>query len=646
METELFYRNCAKHSLLEQCRNKKVDKSKNALTLVKSAIVVSATLLTVSCVNSEYDIDKINTEVTFAKSGFSFPVGETRQLTMKDFIGGTDSSEGSASGSAADDYLTTTADGQYAITYSDEFSALDLLSDMTDKLKLSDIVYENPFSLKVDDIPVIDKSAGTEVYSVSQNGVSPQIVGGESSALKPEFDEKFELILISAKELPAEAKIKSVSEAFLDEVYANIDVDVITDIGADVNPEIEMSVDFPSEIRLDASDARVSGNSLIVKERFKGGEITIAPVRISELDLSKYDFKSGSDLIVECRAHGTVTIDDGNFSIDDVGGKVDCKITLSIRNIKFKKFSGKFEYAFLSEPEEIDFSDLPSILKNGVLDFYNPYITLDVKSNLNIPMTATIRLTPEWETAAAADKTEKISDPVEIKIPYEPCTDSSKPAVQKYFVAAMDRGRGAEQLYIENAGIKTLLKRIPDRLKVETSVSVDSERESVIEPAVATSFDADYSLVCPLSFGPDLFLEASDTLKSIDGTLADIMVDNPVQITGSVINYLPFELNLKVDLLDESCNILPLKSEASQRIASCGPHGEPTFTNLGCTLNVDESVSAEDIKAIKLTYRLSSGFAVGIPVMESSYVQAHISLTLPEGLSMDLKKKNEDNEKE
>lgn len=613
------------------------------LTAFKSAIVVSAALLTVSCVNSEYDLDKLNTEVTFAKSGLSFPLGNTKQITLKDFIGSNEGSDGSTGGSGTTDDYFTTVDGAYAISFTGNTSSPDMITDLTDKLHISDIVFEKGFSLNLDEIPVADEPSDAEIHSVSPKSVSPQVVGGESSALKPPFDEKFELILISAKELPADAKIKSVSQAVLDEVYANIVVDVLTDIGTGVNPEVEMSVDFPSEIRLDASDTRVSGNSLKIKERFKGGEVSIAPVRITELDLSKYDFTSNTDLIVECRAHGTVLIDDESFSIDKVGRKIDSKITLSIRNIKFKKLTGRFEYEFQSDPTEIDFSDVPSILKNGVLDFYNPYLSLEVKSNLNVPMVATIRLIPEWEEEGGLSDESK-SESVEIKIPYEPCTDASTPSVQKFFVAAMDKGRGDGMKFIENGGIKSLLRQIPDRMKVETSMSVDSERESTIEPAVQAVIDADYSLVCPLCFGPDLFLEASDTLTGIDETLAGYIAANPVKITGSVINYMPLQLNLKVDLLDGSDNVLPLKSEAVQRIASCGPNGRPSSTILGCRLDVDESVKAEDIKSIKLTYSLSSGLAVGIPVMESSYVQAYISLTLPEGLKMDFKKKDDNTE--
>lgn len=613
----------------------------NCFTAIKSAVVTISSLLFVSCVNSDYDFDKINTEITIAQGGISFPIGNTRQLTMKDFIGDTDSSDDSTGGT--DDFLTT-VDGKYSISFSEYFSAPELLYDLTGKLHISDIVYENTFSLSGvsgkagssamvrKSAPIVDENRVSDIVQRAGSAVVPNY------AFKDDFNEYFEIVLISPKDLPTDVKIKSVSKLALDEVYARIEIQ--TSVASGINPEIDMTVDFPDEIILDETDNRVSGNSLKFSGKFNNGKIVVAPVKIAELNLSRYDFSSDKDLIAYCRAHGTYTISGTGFSIIDYGGKVDNKITMSVKDINFKMLAGKFEYAFNIEPVCVDFGDVPSIIKNAVLDFYNPYLTLDLKSNLNIPLTASIKLVPVWNSSSTvAGGNGDRADAVNIQIPYEPCKDAASPSVQKFFVAATDEGRSQDRSFIENYGLKSILKHLPDQVNVDATIAVESERESVIEPAVQALFDADYSLVCPLSFGPELFMEASDTLTGIDESLAEIIVDNVVQITGSVINTMPLQLNLKIDLLDGSDNILPLKGECKQPIASCSRDGKASTTDLACTLAVGDGVSAEDIKSIKLTYGLSSGSAVGIPITESSYVQAHLSLTLPEGLSLDIDKK-------
>ena len=72
-----------------------------------------------SCVNEEYDVSNINSEITLAGNGLTLPLGSTKQLTIKNVLKDMDM-----------DMLRVQEDGSYAIGVKDELDLTSVLPDL------------------------------------------------------------------------------------------------------------------------------------------------------------------------------------------------------------------------------------------------------------------------------------------------------------------------------------------------------------------------------------------------------------------------------------------------------------------------------------------------------------------------------------
>ena len=79
-----------------------------------------------------------------------------------------------------------------------------------------------------------------------------------------------------------------------------------------------------------------------------------------------------------------------------------------------------------------------------------------------------------------------------------------------------------------------------------------------------------------------------------------------------------------------------VEKEISQMISACGSNGEAVESPLVLTLDVKDGVSSAGFSALKLTFKVTSPNATGIPVDEADYVQANLKLMLPEGATVDI----------
>lgn len=96
---------------------------------------VLAALMTaglVSCVNEEYDVDDLNTEITIAGEGLSLPLGSTKQLTLKSLLSDMDA-----------DMLQVLDGGAYALRINDTLGLGDQLPDLKDMMNIPDVDFES-----------------------------------------------------------------------------------------------------------------------------------------------------------------------------------------------------------------------------------------------------------------------------------------------------------------------------------------------------------------------------------------------------------------------------------------------------------------------------------------------------------------------
>ena len=134
--------------------------------LAAVAVLVASALS--SCVNEEYDVEDINTEVTILQEGLSLPLGSTKQLALKDLLSGLD-----------EDMLQVLDGGAYAFRISDTLSLGDQLPDLTEMLEIPDVEFENRISFSLSDLDVESLSIEGQTFDygfrISEEGYSADI---------------------------------------------------------------------------------------------------------------------------------------------------------------------------------------------------------------------------------------------------------------------------------------------------------------------------------------------------------------------------------------------------------------------------------------------------------------------------------------
>ncbi|MBE6239671.1 MAG: hypothetical protein E7113_06460 [Bacteroidales bacterium] len=126
-----------------------------------AALVAVAALLAsalTSCVNEEYDVEDLNTEITVGAEGLTLPIGSTSQLKLKDLIAGMD-----------EDMLQVLDGGAYALRIGDTLNLGDQLPDLKDVIDIPDVEFadKTDFSLSDMDMSSLTMDGQTFDYSVT-----------------------------------------------------------------------------------------------------------------------------------------------------------------------------------------------------------------------------------------------------------------------------------------------------------------------------------------------------------------------------------------------------------------------------------------------------------------------------------------------
>ena len=141
-------------------------KTFNYSNVVAVAVLVASALS--SCVNEEYDVKDINTEVTVLQEGLSLPLGSTKQLALKDLLSGLD-----------EDMLQVLDGGAYAFRISDSLSLGDQLPDLKEIIDIPDVEFANKTSFSLGGLDVeslsIEGQAFDYSFALANESMIPEI---------------------------------------------------------------------------------------------------------------------------------------------------------------------------------------------------------------------------------------------------------------------------------------------------------------------------------------------------------------------------------------------------------------------------------------------------------------------------------------
>ena len=448
-----------------------------------------------------------------------------------------------------------------------------------------------------------------------------------------ELNESFDITIFQKKDLPKE--IISISEAQLKDVQTNLDFTFsnLPELNTDI--EVDASLTFPEVITLNQNDERVSGNTLNIKGIIDSkGKLLVDPVKIDKLDLSSYDFTSASDLTGKIEVTVKFTALNPTADINSLGGNIDIDIDVKIPDIKFEKIVGRIDYDIDQFNQNIQLEGLPDFMKdeNFVLDFANPHLLLKVKSNLGIPVAADLILTPVY---SGTDGT-----PISCKLNLPASPEASSTITTNFWLANTDNGCPADCIHIE-ADIRGLLQKIPDQFKLVLDAKTNSEMDGTIQPDSQYTLDVDYEFVAPFEFGDKTHIETEQIVEGLGADIGKLLRKNSLKIGGEITNTLPLQLLLSIELLDSEKNVIPMDEPCQQVLKACASDGSASVTQVDLVLHKNDIEAMENLSALKLKYEVTSPVS-GISVKEDSYLQAVLTIALPEGYTIDFNNNTEE----
>ncbi len=487
-----------------------------------------------------------------------------------------------------------------------------------------------------------------------------------------QIDEHPEIKLFDTAKFPEDIDYLHIDRVELADTWLTLDIRAASmpDLGS--APRIDVVVALPEEIIID--DSRVDdGNNLHIEGSFDSDNIfSMDPIAITGLDLNGYeDLKQAGEIMKTIDITGKVFVSEPKVeNPEDLNGQeVLVYVEGGIQAVNIGKITGNIGYSLKKENEDgsdalsqtVDLSGLPDFIKGEdvTLDFANPYITVDVTSNIGIPVQGNISITPVFADVPDTENSQSI----QITVPKKESAQDK--GVTSYWIAASDTGMPQGYRFVK-AEIGELLKEIPDSIELNIDASTDRAETFIVEPQAEYELALDYDVIVPLEFGEDLKIvmdytfpgdgdldendgqtdgtetgsdSEGETLPSIMGELLNM---NSLGIAGSIESTLPLELALRLELLDSEKKVIP--SEAMQIPIQAGSMTHPSVSDLDVALKLAEGADGTDLSYIKMYFEVTSGNMAGEPVTEDSYIKATLKVKVPGGVTIDLRELGESEE--
>lgn len=573
--------------------------------LLMHCCLVAAVLLVASCVNEEYDLSNVNPEITLCESGLAFPVGSTQKITIKDLL---DSSDNTIFSKGEDGTIYITSNGTIAVE-----KAIPSLLDFSG-VKLEDLTYKKDHLYSKESV-VIPPALGDGEF-VIPDGILPK-----KNFEKQVFDVEFSI------DLPKE--IKSVRNLVLNkDAKVEITVSVKDPFISKGSLVPDVDVDLSEFLKIEGVDGAINLSDLALDE--KNGYTSTKVYNIQGLNIDFSEFTDKIDIVKKSTISGSISLTGGvtDRATLEKSSNMEFDMVVTFRDITIDKVEANVDYQLDAINQVVDLTSLPEILrsKDVCLDVYNPYIVLDLNTNTGIPLNVTLSLVP-YKDGAPVPSSDMVA---ELVIPASESSDKS--VSQKIWIGGINDGLGSDIHFVQ-ANISNFLKLSPDSIHVSIEAGTDPAGISIFDATADYFVNMDYKLAVPLSFGPDFRVALSDTIDVSGAGIEDILQWNQVQLVGSVTNSLPLQFDIEILMLDASGAVIPAE-QTKQTITSCNKDGSANVSPLDILLAAKSATSLSPLEKMKISFVIASKGVSGVPITDESYLQASLSVKLPEGITL------------
>ena len=425
------------------------------------------------------------------------------------------------------------------------------------------------------------------------------------------IDSVFEITFLKAEDIPDE--IIGVNEGILDNVYANVDIQI------DNLPELTEG-EYRVDATLELPDFIQPDKVEISANLDKDGRIAIEPVRIERIRNLQLD----GDIIRDIAINAAVSIRDASLKTDNLDNDITAHVKATIGdrdgNIVFSRVSG-YVNEEISATETIELGDIPDELKTEgtTLDISNPQLILNLSTNLGVPVTGNISLIPWRNGEEDRESTVTVTG---IRMPY---SDSSSKTVGRNIFIAADNGNCPDGYDYYKANLADLIRHIPDSIQIQISANTDSGTEAVVEPMADYTYDIAYNFRLPLEFGENLDIASEESVDLDD--ISDYLDMGAIGIEGTVVNGTPLAIRLDISLIDDEGCVVK-QSELNQPVYI----GAGTSTPFKIYIDPEEGTDTGSIRHIRISFEVT---AANGKIKPSDSIQlTDICVVIPEGITI------------
>jgi len=427
------------------------------------------------------------------------------------------------------------------------------------------------------------------------------------NALSVVVDKQKDFVIIGDGKAPE--MLEYITEVKLKDVWANCSVSVegLPTLKDGGKYDIDLIAELPEY---------VSPSSIAIKGNLDSqGSFKLSPVKIDRMhDISLAGLEN---LVGTLKIYGTISATDPDVDAStlssDVVAHVDIKIGDKDGNITFENVKGRCNYKY-DYNGCLSLNGLEALRKDEIcLDVENPTLSLDIMTNVSVPLRGDMHIIP-FKNGAASSEGMTLKD---FTLNYN--DDPSE------YVST--------RLEVNGPELARIVRDIPDSIKFIINANVDNSKDCIIVPGTNYDCIVTYDFNIPLSFGEDLRITASNTMEMSDDITGVLSMAN-VGFKAVVTNTIPLAVRLRVEFVDAEGKVLNIGDE--ELVTDIEPgKTDGTAQTSECRIVVEskDGQNTDEIAGVKLSFELSARESVS--VSKEDYVQADLSAFLPQGITFD-----------
>ncbi len=568
--------------------------------LIRAALILMGIVLSVSCVNEEYDIKKYKeTEVTLLKN-LSIPIGNLGMMKMQDLLQLEDA-QGLIRESETGDYLIH-IDGE---PISESFRMPDFGLGMNS-------IQTEPVIVHFPSFPSL-QSGLTITYS--------SVAGSELTTKMPvQIDSDLPDMIVDVRSVSLDSDVSIVFK---------------TNQGA-IHVKEGFTFQFPTDLsfsKADPSDGDftlTNGSTLTFNK-----EVTVLSSEEYEINLklNSITAPSGSFSNAHLSLDEEVGIIGDFYIITDefASGASDLKLEMlvSVNSLSVKSAEIKVNIDEEIQGMTIDVPEIPDFLASDDVsfDFYNPTLSLRLENSAPVSFSVGAALKAYYGGKAEDITINPFGQNPSSRL------DVQAGSVSEYLISKRPTAVLPSVVNIEVPGLGDIISNaFPEVVGIDDISIVSLETDYVTFRAEEEyGIMLDYEVNIPLSFGEDLAMSLTYDVDGLD--FGEETKFGSALLSFDIINSIPLNFSMKAESLgsdDTGCRIT-VEGEVA-----AGSQLSPTSNKVLVTMESPDGLLA--INGIRLRFEAStSAEHAGIALNKSQGLEIkNISLSLPDGITLEI----------